>query len=87
MKKMNRSQSSYRQCKTLINEDDSDSSWIGNLHSRQNSRPQLNIAHSYIDPNKENNSLFQSVSERNFPTSSTTKQRSESDPQVLLLKL
>lgn len=87
MKKMNRSQSSYRQCKTLINEDDSDS-WISKLHSRNNSRPQLNIANSYIEANKENNSLFQSVSERNFPTSKSIEKVAEFDHgEDILLKL
>lgn len=73
MKKMNRSQSSYRQCKTLLNEDDSDT-WANKYANRHNnSRNNLNIASSFIDANKENNSLYQSISERNFDTKSREK--------------
>jgi uncharacterized protein YegL len=73
MKKMNRSQSSYRQCKTLLNEDDSDT-WANKYANRHNnSRNNLNIANSFIDANKENNSLYQSISERNFDTKSREK--------------
>lgn len=86
MKKMNRSQSSYRQCKTLINEEDA-GDWLNKYASRQQSRNNLNLAHSYIDGNKENNSLYQSISERNFQTKSTEKV-TEFDPgQEVLIRL
>lgn len=66
MKKMNRSQSSYRQCKTLITEEDNDN--LISKHASKNyaSRNPNVASNSFIDTNKENNSLFQSVSERNF---------------------
>jgi hypothetical protein len=61
MKKMNRSQSSYRQCKTLINEDDD--SWVGKFPPRQQVPKQsANLVNSFLDANKENNSLYQSIS-------------------------
>lgn len=66
MKKANRSQSSYRQCKTILNEDDSDS-FLGKFASKPLAR-NVGIGSSILDPNKENNSLFQSISERNFGT-------------------
>jgi hypothetical protein len=67
MKKMNRSQSSYRQCKTLIAEEDNDniaSKYVGKHFPARNP----NTSNSFIETNKENNSLFQSISERNFAT-------------------
>lgn len=74
MKKMNRSQSSYRQCKTLLSDEDSDS-WAGRLPRAGPTRQQPNLVNSFLDANKENNSLYQSISERNFaskPRDNTT---------------
>jgi hypothetical protein len=69
MKKMNRSQSSYRNCKTLITEEDSE-----NHATKYGSRPQPSKANlvnsSMAEPNKENSYLFQSVSERQFNSKS-----------------
>jgi hypothetical protein len=62
MKKMNRSQSSYRPPKTILN-DDSDS-WLTRVPTKQQSKQ--NMVNSFLEENKENNSLFQSISERNF---------------------
>lgn len=65
---MNRSQSSYRN-KTLLTEDDSDS-FLNRYSKRHQPKTNHNASHSFveaqnmIDPNKENNSLYQSVSER-----------------------
>lgn len=59
MKKMNRSQSSYRNCKTLITEEPD--SWQNKYASRHGQpKPNDLTANSLLD--KENNSLFQSVS-------------------------
>lgn len=73
MKKMNRSQSSFRQCKTLINEDESQN-WMNKYASRHHP-PLKQLANPNIismnDLNKENNSLYQSISQRNFATKST----------------
>jgi len=62
MKKMNRSQSSYRQCKTLVAEEDAEHSKYSKHFPTRNP----NTSNSFIENNKENNSLFQSISERNF---------------------
>ena len=52
MKKMNRSQSSYRQVKTLINEDDGEN-WMTKYASRhQPPKNPLKPVHSIHDPNK-----------------------------------
>ena len=59
---MNRSQSSYRQQKSVIN-DDGDS-WVSRVPTKQQSK--TNMVNSFLEDNKENNSLFQSISERNF---------------------
>ncbi len=73
MKKMNRSQSSYRQIKTLITEEDQDQ-MLGKYASKNYATRNPNLAsNSFIETNKENNSLFQSISERNF----MTKEREE----------
>jgi hypothetical protein len=66
MKKMNRSQSSYRQCKTLITEDDNENLISKYASKNYNSRNPNAASNSFIETNKENNSLFQSISERNF---------------------
>lgn len=67
MKKMNRSQSSYRQCKTLITEEDHEN--LPKYASKHFPTRHPNAAsNSFIETNKENNSLFQSISERNFVT-------------------
>jgi hypothetical protein len=68
MKKMNRSQSSYRQCKTLITEEDSDNLVSKYANKHYPSRNPNAGSNSFIETNKENNSLFQSISERNFGT-------------------
>lgn len=60
---MNRSQSSYRHPKTFLPEDN-DSSWLSRVPSKQQSKQ--NMVNSFLEENKENNSLFQSISERNF---------------------
>lgn len=62
---MNRSQSSYRQCKTLITEEEGDT-LLSKYASKQYfpARNPTNASNSFIETNKENNSLFQSVSER-----------------------
>lgn len=66
---MNRSQSSYRQAKTLISEECEDS-----LMNKYASRNYLNknqmLASKLMDANKENNSMFQSISEKNFANKS-----------------
>jgi hypothetical protein len=60
MKKMNRSQSSYRNCKTLITEEEPDN-WQSKYASRHGlPKPNDLTSNSLLD--KENNSLFQSVS-------------------------
>ena len=80
MNKMNRSSSSRRN-KTLLN--DESSSWIGNypLPPRQ-----TNLSNSYLESNKENNSLFQSISERNFPVQTKERLNSEFDSNDINLQ-
>jgi hypothetical protein len=68
MKKMNRSQSSYRQCKTLIAEEEGDNLVSKYASKHFPARHPTNTSNSFIETNKENNSLFQSISERNFAT-------------------
>jgi hypothetical protein len=62
MKKMNRSQSSYRPGKTLLTEACEDN--FINKYASRNYPPknQVNVAFNDMDANKENSSLFQSVS-------------------------
>jgi hypothetical protein len=49
---MNRSQSSYRQCKTLITEEETEN-WMNKYASRhQPPKHTTNIISSFIDPNK-----------------------------------
>ena len=70
MKKMNRSQSSHRRA-VLTEEGDS---WIGDNSVLQRlPKGQSCLLNPYPDSNKENNSLFQSISERNFDQKPKTK--------------
>lgn len=70
MKKMNRSQSSYRNCKTLITEEDQQAHIPKYGGKNYATRLPNNVTNSFIEMNKENNSLFQSISERNFVSKS-----------------
>lgn len=69
MKKMDRSQSSYRNCKTLITEEDSENHATKYGSRQQPSKANL-ASSSIVEPNKENSYLFQSVSERQFHSKS-----------------
>lgn len=86
MKKTNRSQSSFRVCKTLQSEEDENVSQ--SIASKKAMKPPLpKVGSSLIDHNKENYSMFQSVSERCLAATEDDNKLAEIDQEAIICRL